>query len=116
MIIIGLATQDTERLTVQTVDTIENARDFVDVLNKAVATINQIKGMQQKDDCWFVQVGDPVCNVHCPICEGSPHHWMFDAHDATDDEDDSGKDHYPEGRMVCKHCETWRDITDNDEE
>jgi hypothetical protein len=39
----------------------------------------------------------------CSTCEGLDHHWML-----------YGDDEYPEGVMICKHCEATREITDDD--
>lgn len=43
------------------------------------------------------------CLVHCSVCDGEDHHWMEDFDEATGDP-----------LMVCKHCDAWREYTDED--
>lgn len=107
MITVGWTTSEGEQLAPSRFDSVELARGYVDMLNKTEED-------RRSGDVWFVQSGEAICALHCSTCEGLPHHWMFDAND--EETADEGEDLYPEGRMVCKHCETWRDVTDNDED
>ena len=45
------------------------------------------------------------CKMHCPMCDGMDHHWMPDC------DEDNGMP-----VMVCKHCESRKPYTDEDEE
>lgn len=43
------------------------------------------------------------CDLHCVDCEGEDHHWM-----PACPEDG-------EPLMVCKHCDAWREMRDDDD-
>lgn len=43
------------------------------------------------------------CAHHCVDCEGEDHHWMPECPDEGDPV------------MVCKHCDAWREMTNDDE-
>ncbi len=42
------------------------------------------------------------CVRHCIECDGEDHHWMADCPEDGDPV------------MVCKHCDAWREMTDDD--
>ncbi len=44
------------------------------------------------------------CEHHCADCEGEDHHWMLECPEDGDP------------LMVCKHCDAWREIRDEDDE
>lgn len=85
---------------------------------EAIASFQEIEAENHKADEqveWFLLVGDKLCQRPCSECaddlRADLHHWLFDMVD-DEDEEDGG----PEARMVCKHCETWRTVTNNDED
>jgi len=43
------------------------------------------------------------CERHCAICDGDDHHWLAEC-------DSDGAP-----IMVCKHCEAWREMTDDED-
>jgi hypothetical protein len=87
----------------------------VEGAQKSADQLNAIERERGSDDEWFVLVGDRVCQKPCVDCdpESELHHWLYDATD--EDEAEEGEDAYPDGRMNCKHCETWRTVVDSDE-
>lgn len=46
----------------------------------------------------------PICSLHCILCEGRDHHWMYNGC-----EDETGNP-----LMSCKHCDATRLISDDD--
>jgi len=87
-------------------------------IDSAITYSNQMNAIEHEknaDSEWFVLVGDATCKTTCIDCDPDfeLHHWMYDA---TDEETaEEGEDVYPDGRMNCKHCDTWRTVIDSDE-
>ena len=42
------------------------------------------------------------CARHCVECDGDDHHWLEECPEDGDPV------------MVCKHCDAWREMTDDD--
>lgn len=100
-IFIGWINNDgAEKLSPAPFNDVESASFYIEKLNES-------EQLSNSGDVWFVMVGVEECPSPCAedVGTGQLHHWLFDA-----------DDDYPEGRMVCRHCETWRTVTDKDEE